>query len=76
MTLDFGSFVSTGEPVLAADPEGSRDQGWLITKILDVERGTSGFAVLDAQNVAASPIATIELGGTVSISFHRQWVAA
>ncbi len=73
---DFGSFVCTGEPVFAADPEGSRDEGWLITQTLDVERGTSGFAVLDAHNVAAGPIAAVELGETMPISFHGHWVAA
>ena len=74
---DFGRFVSTGEPVFAADPEGgARDHGWLISQTLDVERGTSGFAVLDAQNIAAGPIATVELGETMPISFHGHWVAA
>jgi all-trans-8'-apo-beta-carotenal 15,15'-oxygenase len=75
-SYDFGGFVNTGEPMFAADPGGGRDQGWLITQTLDVERGTSGFAVLDARNVAAGPVATVELGETMPISLHGQWVAA
>jgi carotenoid cleavage dioxygenase len=34
------------------------------------------FAVLDARNVAAGPVATVELGETMPISLHGQWVAA
>ncbi len=73
---DFGPSVNAGEPVFAADPRRGRDEGWLITQTLDLERGTSGFSLLDAQNVAAGPVATVELGETMPISFHGQWVAA
>jgi len=75
-SYDFGATVNTGEPVFAADPNGGPDQGWLITQTLDVQRGTSGFAVLDAQNVAAGPVATVEVGETMPLSLHGQWVAA
>ena len=73
---DFGTHVNAGEPVFAADSERGRDEGWLITQTLDVERGTSGFAILDAGDVAAGPTATIDLGETMPISFHGHWVAA
>lgn len=71
---DFGEHVNAGEPVFAADPEGVADEGWLISQTLDTRRGTSGFAVLDARHVAAGPIATIELGETMPISFHGHWI--
>ncbi|MBC7769362.1 MAG: carotenoid oxygenase family protein [Phycisphaerales bacterium] len=75
-SYDFGASVNTGEPVFAADPNGGPDQGWLITQTLDVQRVTSGFAVLEAQNVAAGPVATVEVGQTMPLSLHGQWVAA
>jgi all-trans-8'-apo-beta-carotenal 15,15'-oxygenase len=75
-SYDFGASVNTGEPVFAADPEGGRDEGWLITQTLDVARGTSGFAVLDTRNIAGGPVATVEVGETMPLSLHGQWVAA
>jgi all-trans-8'-apo-beta-carotenal 15,15'-oxygenase len=73
---DFGDFINTTEPVFAADPERGLDQGWLITQTLDVKRGTSGFAVMDAREVAAGPVATVDVGETMPLSLHGQWVAA
>jgi hypothetical protein len=61
-TYDFGPSVNTGEPIFAADLEEGRDQGWLITQTLDVERGTSGFAV--------------EVGETMRLSLLGHWVVA
>lgn len=75
-SFDFGADVCAGEPVFAADPNGNRDEGWLITQTLDVTRGTSGFAILDTRDLAAGPVAVIELGETVPISFHGHWVDA
>lgn len=73
-TFDFGEHVNAGEPVFAADPGGGMNDGWLITQTLDAHRGTSGFAILQAQDVAAGPVATIELGEPMPISFHGHWV--
>lgn len=70
---DFGEHVNAGEPVFAANPDGGADQGGLITQTLDTRRGTSEFAILDVRDVAAGPVATIELGETMPISFHGQW---
>jgi all-trans-8'-apo-beta-carotenal 15,15'-oxygenase len=73
---DFGPCMNAGEPVFAADPAGMPGAGWIITQTLDADRGTSGFALLDARNVAAGPIAAVELGETMPMSFHGHWVAA
>lgn len=72
--FDFGAHVNVLEPVFARDSRDEKDNGWLITQFLDTERGTSGFAILDAQNVKAGPVATLDLGETIPISFHGQWV--
>lgn len=74
-SFDFGAHVNAGEPIIATDPTGGSDVGWLITQTLDTRRGTSNFEVLDARRVADGPIATIELGEIMPISLHGQWVA-
>jgi all-trans-8'-apo-beta-carotenal 15,15'-oxygenase len=72
--FEFGMHVNAGEPVFAADPAGGPDQGWIITQTLDMRRGETEFAVLDANRLADGPIATISIGEAVLISFHGQWV--
>lgn len=72
--FDFGLHVNALEAVSAARPGGRPDEGWLITQILDTRRGTSGFAILDAEHVGDGPQATIDLGETAPISFHGQWL--
>jgi len=73
--FEFGDHVNAGEPVFAADAAGGPDAGWLITQTLDTRRGTSGFAVLNARRVSDGPLAIVELGETMPISFHGHWVA-
>lgn len=74
---DFGPLVNTGEPVFAANFfDAGDEEGWLITQILDVAKNTSAFVVLEAGNVAAGPVAVIELAETLPISFHGHWVPA
>ena len=74
-SFDFGLHVNVLEPIFAPQREGKPEEGWLITQTLDTKRGTSGFAILDASNVSAGPVATVQLGETMPISFHGQWVA-
>jgi all-trans-8'-apo-beta-carotenal 15,15'-oxygenase len=74
--FDFGLHVNAGEPVFAADPAaGAADKGWIITQTLDMRRGETEFAVLDASRVADGPVATIAIGEPVPISFHGQWIS-
>jgi len=72
--FDFGAYSNAGEPIFAANPDGAADDGWIITQTLDTARGTSGFAVFDARRISEGPIATVELGETMPISFHGYWV--
>lgn len=74
--FDFGAHMHAGEPVFVPRPGGAPDQGWLITETLDMQRNVSGFALLDAGHVAAGPIAQIDLGEPVPLSFHGCWVAS
>ena len=56
----------------ADDP--AEDAGWLMTFIHDAGTGRSSFAVVDATDVAAGPVATVELPQRVPWGFHGTWV--
>ena len=62
-----------GEFVYAPRPGATdEDDGWLMT-IVTAPTGCSELHVLDAQDVAAGPIAAVELPGRVPAGFHAQW---
>lgn len=70
---DFGHGRHPGEFVFVPDPDRAdeEDGGWLIGFVHD-DRAT--FAVLDAQDVAADPVATVRLPGRVPYGFHGNWI--
>jgi len=74
--FDFGPDVVTGEPVFAARPSAGHDDGWLIVQCSDGRSERAFFAVFDAANLDAGPIARIRLPHALPISFHGWWKAA
>jgi carotenoid cleavage dioxygenase len=54
-------------------PEGD---GWLILPVSRVSKNRSDLAVLDAQNLAAGPVALLKLPVKVRSTFHGTWVPA
>ena len=70
-----GAQTAVGEPVFAPRPGGGIDEGWLLSLVLDGERGYSRLEILDAERVSEGPLATIELEHHVPISFHGWWQA-
>jgi carotenoid cleavage dioxygenase len=50
--------------------------GWLLTYVYDAGAGSSDLVVLDAQNVAAPPVATVHLPQRVPAGFHGNWLPA
>jgi all-trans-8'-apo-beta-carotenal 15,15'-oxygenase len=74
--FDFGERTVTGEPVFVAAPDGALNEGWLISQVLDGDSGKSYFAILDANNIEAGPLAKIWLPHHLPISFHGAWHAA
>lgn len=75
--VSFGASRSTAEAVFVADPDRSdEDGGWLLSFVYDATTDTSVLAVVDAQDVAAGPVATVELGTRVPMGFHGTWVPA
>jgi carotenoid cleavage dioxygenase-like enzyme len=68
--------IATNEAVFVPDPEraSTEDGGWLMAFLYDATTDSSSFVILDAQDVAAGPIATIELPQRVPHGFHGNWV--
>jgi carotenoid cleavage dioxygenase len=54
-------------------PEGD---GWLLVPVSRVSRSRSDLVILDAQNLAAGPVATVRLPVKVRATFHGTWVPA
>lgn len=75
--VSFGASRSTAEAVFVADPDRpDEDGGWLLSFVYDAETDTSVLAVVDAQDVSAGPVATVDLGVRVPMGFHGTWVSA
>ncbi len=66
----------SGEHVFVPDPEGTaEDDGWLMTFVTDRVSERSELVILDAQDIAAEPVARIQMAGRVPIGFHANWFA-
>lgn len=73
----FGRGVVSGEPVFAPDPDDdAEDGGWLLTFVEDLATRTSTVEVVDARDVAAGSVASVELPRRVPFGFHGSWLPA
>ena len=74
---DVGAGCATNEPIFvprtADAPEGD---GYVLANIYDEGRRASHLVILDAQNVAAGPLATVYLDHRVPFGFHGNWKPA
>ncbi|MDB5431825.1 MAG: carotenoid oxygenase [Caulobacter sp.] len=72
-----GAGDSVSEPVFTPRsidaPEG---EGWLLATVYRARDNVSEMVVLDAQNIAAGPVATARVPRRVPFGFHGNWVAA
>jgi carotenoid cleavage dioxygenase len=50
------------------------DDGWLLSFVLDAERGASDLVVVATQDMAGPPVAVVELPVRVPFGFHGCWV--
>ncbi|MFE2186398.1 carotenoid oxygenase family protein [Streptomyces sp. NPDC059455] len=53
---------------------GSEDDGYLLTVVSDLHRDASELIVLDAQDITAAPVATVELPHRVPAGIHGSWI--
>ena len=73
----YGPNHASGEPVFAADPDGTAENdGWILNYVTDLAAGTTEFVVLDAHDIAAGPIASVALPRRVPFGFHGNWMPA
>jgi carotenoid cleavage dioxygenase len=71
---DYGPGRMTSEPVIVRKPGTSaEDEGWIMSYVYDPERDLSDVVILDAQDFAGEPIATIRLPVRVPFGFHGGW---
>jgi carotenoid cleavage dioxygenase-like enzyme len=63
-----------GEAVYADDPARSgEDEGWLLVLDQDVPNNKSDLCILNAQDIAAGPIARIHMPHRLAFGFHVNW---
>ncbi|MFJ2200653.1 carotenoid oxygenase family protein [Streptomyces violaceusniger] len=53
---------------------GSEDDGYLLTLVSDLRRDASELIVLDARDITAAPVATVELPHRVPAGIHGSWI--
>jgi len=74
--FDYGDGVMAEEHRFVPAPAARRPrQGWLIGSLLDYRRQRSGIAILDAENLAAGPLAMAWLPRMLPLGFHG-WFSA
>jgi carotenoid cleavage dioxygenase len=75
---DFGPGRASGEAVFVPrsdDAAAAEDDGWLLSLVYDAASDTSELAILDAQDFAGPPVATVALPQRVPFGFHGNWLA-
>lgn len=63
-----------GAEVVFAPRGAAEDDGWLVTFSSDFETTDSELVIVDAQDVAAGPVARVKLKRRMPFAFHAEWV--
>ena len=73
----YGELRFGGEAVFAPRVDAqAEDDGYLVTFVQDESNDQSECVILDAQNLAAGPVARIVMPFRVPYGFHSGWVGA
>ena len=56
-----------------ASPDAGEDEGWVISLAHDTGSDQSRLLIIDAQNFAAPPVATVHLPRRVPYGAHGSW---
>ena len=56
-------------------PDGAEDDGWVMSIVYGATSDSSQLVILDAQDFAAAPVASVRLPQRVPFGFHGNWVA-
>ncbi len=72
---DYGPGRTGAEPIFVPRADGvDEDDGWLMTVVYDAGRDTSDLVLVDARDMSAPPVATVQLPQRVPMGFHGNWV--
>ncbi|XOV89600.1 MAG: carotenoid oxygenase family protein [Pseudomonadota bacterium] len=72
----FGEGRQGGEPCFVpAQRAAAEDDGYLLSIVYDENKRTSELLILDARDMAAPPLAAIQLPARVPYGFHGNWIA-
>jgi len=71
--LPAGVYASES-PMVPRKDAASEDDGYLVTFLIDENRGTSECAILDASDVTKGPICRLALPHKISSGVHSTWV--
>jgi len=75
--LELGRSRFTSEPVFVPrDPAAPEGDGWLLAVVYDAEHDRSELLVLDALDLARSPVAVLRCPHRIPYGFHGSWVDA
>lgn len=73
---EFGNDRIAGEPVMVPTSDAAAEgEGWLMTYVYNKATDKSDLVILDANDVAADPVATVHLPVRVPFGFHGSWMA-
>jgi carotenoid cleavage dioxygenase-like enzyme len=71
----YGDGRATLEPVFVPRSDGAaEDDGWVMSYVYDATTDRSDVVVLDAQDFAGPPVATVHLPVRVPFGFHGSWL--
>ncbi|MFD7338582.1 carotenoid oxygenase family protein [Streptomyces violascens] len=72
---DFGAGRAPAEAAFAPADDRPGGPGWLLSYVYDAARDASDLVILDADDLAAPPVATVHLPQRVPFGFHGNWLA-
>jgi carotenoid cleavage dioxygenase len=71
----FKDGVIVGEPQFVPRPQGETEgDGWILAFTYDVNQDRSELVIIDAEDFAAQPVATIQLPRRVPAGLHGTWL--
>ncbi|RYD90556.1 MAG: carotenoid oxygenase, partial [Sphingomonadales bacterium] len=73
---DFGKGMMPGEFVFVPKhADSAEDDGWLVGFVVDTNKKSTDFVILDTRNFAGAPQATITIPLQIPPGFHGNFVA-
>ena len=75
VTHRFGAGRTPAEAAFAPADATPGGPGWLLSYVYDAATNRSDLVILDADDVAAPPVAAIHLPARVPYGFHGNWIA-